>query len=1476
MGYFDDLPKLQSNPSTSSGGFFSDLPKPPPPETTLEKTGRVVKNVLELPKAGVEAGLSLLTSGPAWMAGAAAGALGALTGDPKKMKEWEQKTTEALTYEPRTEGGRAAVEVAGVPFKLLDEKLSKVDEWVTQQTGSPELGWSAKKGAEALLFGLGGKAGKFAAPFIKDRMGLSDLAYRKGDILRDTVLADKEIADWKAAEGVKVIQQDKVLGPEPPIKGWEPWQKPVQAAPVEPSPIFSPLERERAKWTNQYYHGDNPPTAAPEAPLASPELPPSPRRVLDPSLAEAARINRERFGSRPDSPPIPEVDRIAEAMKEVESGGNYDAVAKDQGRGAYQFMPETWKDWSNQYLKETGGDTSKPLEMTPANQDAVAKWRIQKLLDQGYDHKQIASIWNSGSPNWEGKKGVNKYGVAYDVPAHVEKVDRAYRKLSGEDAQFIKANEANPAKLVEESRPQAEELGVTPVQYVENRMQNIMAETGMDYGELSKKAAELPDEPRKVDPLATAIDSARPAEVPAIEPAKVLNPTQTRMLTSKVFRTPDVVEQTLQSLREQGYDIPPASIKPVGVKGNRYRIQFIEAEAPFSKDVVDWLKGEEGTLYVGNIRSDLSKLKEKFARPKEDDLIVPPGINLEFADPLVEARFKELSNFPQKDLIDRAGEWLQRFAHDATEHHKFLNTRNPVEARVAEAFRQAEAALDMSTEFSRRYIQRVVGDLSPRQYDSFRRRVVLADVVRQAESGEINPNGPLHFGFQNLEAVKAELGKLDQIAASNPKIAKALQMREQFMNELLNKAIDSGVLPEELRGSRNYFHRETAKYVALEKLANPQKKRTGKVADFYTDYVEAEHRVVSSMLYQIEQKKLFQKISQESILDKLKAEYGEAWREHIPEGYTEFQPPYNMRAAQLTDAVMEKLVDETLQAADPKLSLSDPWVIPKNVAKEVEWRARRNPMEGVVQRTARYLTGKWKQNALYNPLHAIKYTLNNLSGDIDVVMAYSPKIISQYATQAGKDVAAWMRNKELPEHLRLELEDGFRKGIINSGQTRIEIPEAAVQLGLDQIVGRDVGTFRKIAKAYANATEGMNTWRENTLRLAAYRYFKDKVKAGERPYGASRAVELDALLPEDRAAKLTRDLLGDYGNISVTGQWLRQKAVPFWSWLEINTPRYFRMLANMRREGGMDVAGRVGAVGLKKIATNYLKFAVTANALSGAVQLWNHTMYPELSKAFEAEGQRNQQHIILGTHADGSAITYRFQGALSDVMDWIGMPNYLADFAEVLREGQGAVLDLAEKAPKAFFKKILDASMPIQKGALEVVIGQSLFPDPTSPRPIRDRAEHAAGIFGMKKLYSELAGKPSSGLGELGSNLLGFYSTDLGQNSYFQTRDLVKKFADKIGYDIPSGGIPSDKSNAIYYYKRAMALGDREAAKKYLKEYVELGGTDAGYKRSIRATHPLGGLPKKYWGAFIKDLKPEDRKVVTDGLKWYQTTYLAK
>ncbi len=118
----------------------------------------------------------------------------------------------------------------------------------------------------------------------------------------------------------------------------------------------------------------------------------------------------------------PTIVNLAKAIRQTESGGDFAAKGKSGEHGAYQYTPTTWQTDAAKY------GVNAPLEQaTPQQQNEVAYKKLADLKAQGYNVGQIASIWNSGKPEWEGNVGVNKFGVKYDTPQYVNSVAKTYQ-----------------------------------------------------------------------------------------------------------------------------------------------------------------------------------------------------------------------------------------------------------------------------------------------------------------------------------------------------------------------------------------------------------------------------------------------------------------------------------------------------------------------------------------------------------------------------------------------------------------------------------------------------------------------------------------------------------------------------------------------------------------------------------------------------------------------------------------------------------------------------------------------------------------------------------------------------------------------------------------------------------------------------------------------------------------------------------------
>jgi len=599
----------------------------------------------------------------------------------------------------------------------------------------------------------------------------------------------------------------------------------------------------------------------------------------------------------------------------------------------------------------------------------------------------------------------------------------------------------------------------------------------------------------------------------------------------------------------------------------------------------------------------------------------------------------------------------------------------------------------------------------------------------------------------------------------------------------------------------------------------------------------------------------------------------------------------------ISDKVLDQVLagEKLLQEEDVRDMLivggpRETWVIPEGLAATLDnWGPRD---EGQVEDVARWLLSSWKQWVLLNPLRAVKYNFNNMSGDLDIVLAYDPRILKGFA-KAADDLWKYQVQGRAGRTVSKEIQDAMKLGVVDSGLTIYEIPDIKRTGAFRALVDtNNPNAFQKAAEGYWHGIKNLTTWRENILRLAAYRYFQERVAAGDKVYAASNRMQIDAIEDvNERAAKLARELVGDYGNISAAGQWLRSHLLPFYSWLEINAPRYVRLMKNLPHEGRGGGRARGGLVGAGAVAKKAALFALKVNILYGAVALWNRLMFPDEDKKINKN--RRQLHLILGHRADGTIRSVRFEGALADALEWFGLEDYPQDIADWVK-GKKDALDIISEAGKAPINRLIQSWEPFSKTTFELVLGRGSFPSffeegkswKLRTRPIRNRMEHLARTVSMDWLVrkvSRLTSKPipkrpkSEAPGPLGNltdlmDAVLFYRTDPGEAAYWHARDLVVKWQKKFGDEMPSI-TPTERGNALYYHRKALMWGDQEAADAWLKKYVELGGKAEGYAQSIARQHPLGSMSKAKKEAFVKSLTPEEVEEIKEGVRWYEKVY---
>jgi hypothetical protein len=133
----------------------------------------------------------------------------------------------------------------------------------------------------------------------------------------------------------------------------------------------------------------------------------------------------------------------AMALQESSNDGkvpDYNLVG-DNGTsiGAYQWHGKDQQDAMNSFKSDANSAGLNPNDFSPENQDKVAYAKVISYKNGTYGGKpldpgQIASTWNSGSPNnWQNHSGttmINGKEIQYDTPAHVQGVKKYFDQIS--------------------------------------------------------------------------------------------------------------------------------------------------------------------------------------------------------------------------------------------------------------------------------------------------------------------------------------------------------------------------------------------------------------------------------------------------------------------------------------------------------------------------------------------------------------------------------------------------------------------------------------------------------------------------------------------------------------------------------------------------------------------------------------------------------------------------------------------------------------------------------------------------------------------------------------------------------------------------------------------------------------------------------------------------------------------------------------
>ena len=626
------------------------------------------------------------------------------------------------------------------------------------------------------------------------------------------------------------------------------------------------------------------------------------------------------------------------------------------------------------------------------------------------------------------------------------------------------------------------------------------------------------------------------------------------------------------------------------------------------------------------------------------------------------------------------------------------------------------------------------------------------------------------------------------------------------------------------------------------------------------------------------------------------------FRNFIPDGYSEYQLRQGRSlfgVFTLPQQVAEEFFANTGErlGIDPKkikkaLALGQeytPIVIPTEVAAQLEnidELVEKSDQAFIDQHLIRMPMRLWKTYRLQGPLSFIPYNIRNFS-EIDKVMFLNPRAL-RHIPRATRELWTYFRDPENAKPLMNIFMD------LGAGDSTFLVNELANVSALGRLAkfAPDTDTnLQKAAKlpvkgfkAYWEKVGGFTQFRELILRYANFLEYMDQLASPEglRNYGGSVHEEIDGISDNNlKAYRLSQEILGDYSDISVTGQWMRDHLIPFWSFQEVNFRAYYNGVRNiahdpqMQRLAGTEWGKAIGSKAILGSAALTMKagrMVLLFYGLKALLTALSRGMFPDADDEIGIESQRIP-HLTLGWFGERPMYFSRL-GTASDTLEWLGIDSLDYDMLDLLN-GRRTLREVAADWAKGGTNKAINGLTPFIKVPMELVGGKSTYPDFYNRKPIFDGGLHIARALGMQREYKAIMGKPSKGF--LYDVVTSPISTVMvNQSAYYAAKSYVRDWQRKVK-GAGTGSFDSPKGRALREYKVALALRDHKAAKKYGNLYFSYPNSSmAGLRKSLESQEPLYGLSKADKKLFLASLRTDQRAQVNKAYVYYHEVLLGK
>ena len=960
--------------------------------------------------------------------------------------------------------------------------------------------------------------------------------------------------------------------------------------------------------------------------------------------------------------------------------------------------------------------------------------------------------------------------------------------------------------------------------------------------------------------------------------------------TKKVIGKPDnfdpgyhegIVKQALS----EGKPVPAEVLKDYPELGEKVEATGLDALTKHQSELA-----QRGSLGPGG------------ARPRSE-----PAHTFESAE--TERLFQDAKGIKPEGIIEKIKNVATEIGHKSTRSYEHLANKKE-NAQLIFDLKRLEKQKEVVSDRTTRSIGEMLSGLGKPEYEVFSRKVILDDLMSDVKRG-LYREKELPFKL-TPESLAKEHGLLTLQAANNPKIEEALVKRRAVWDAIKKEYVEAltpykaGV---EDMFKENYYRHQVFDYIDSnglfgtgKRLSSPtsrgyMKGREGYSGVYNTDFLEAEHQIMSQMFHDAEVAKTLTKIKTgediaQYVRANAKVQELADWHKAIPEGYTAWQPKQGnvfypvmtveeKTAERIMSGELDELIGEGKKIFGDALAIGGPrkeWVVRNEVAETLD-NLTRERAKGIISKVDLGIMKRWKQWQLVSPRRFSKYNIRNLTGDADAAFLGNPSGFKK-SLQAAKELGdVFYAKKPMPPDMAAWFERGGMNSTLQA-QEMGAIKEGWMFARLHP-GEKDLNLWNKYWRTVRKATD----YRESVLRYANFLDFKEQIiKNGGKVknYAASKPEMIDGLTNvDDKAYWLSNDLLGAYDMVSVAGQTIRERAIPFWSWQEVNAKRYIQLYKNAANDGRL-----AGTVGRKLGATTVMgaikvgRLAIKTAAFASALAVYNHTVFPDEENRLPADIKQSP-HVILGKDSSGNIQYFNRMGALDDFISWFGLdyaPRLVNDYLSGRKTLKEALKAQGEAAYKGPVNKVVQGAAPFLKTAGEIITQRSTFPDVFKPGTIRNRYLHIARSIGLENEYVLAAGLPSKGYGKSIKNLV-MYSIAPGEAAYRTVYDRKSEFLKKMGRT-SEGFWLTPTGDALYNMKLSLKYQDKEAFSKYFKEYVDLAqaqgkGADQikqGIKSSILAMHPLYGMTPEIQKAFVVSLNKDDQDTLVEAIKFYGST----